>query len=376
MLALARNIPQAHASLTDGTLGALEVRRRRGLREDARGARLRPHRPARRRPRARLRDARRRLRPVRLGRALPRARRREGRDARTSSTRRRTSSRSTCPRRPRRAAGWTPRRSRRCSDGVRVINCARGELVDDDGAQGRAGLRQGRGRRARRLPARADHRLPAVRRLPERRRHAAPGRLDDRGAGPRGRADGRAGRGRADRRRRLDRRQHPGGLAEDMEVLGPFLPLVPRLGRARDGARGGLGRRPRRGRVPRPDRRARHAPADARRAQRRARRPHRGGGQPRQRAVAGRGARDRGLRAHARSSARDFTDLVRVTSSRGDERTRVVGTTLGRQHRPHLLEAWGQRFNLQIDEGTSRCSATATCRAWSAASAPRSASTA
>ena len=32
------------------------------------------------------------------------------------------------------------------------------------------------------------------------------------------------------------------------------------------------------------------------------------------------------------------------------ERVRVVGTTLGHQHRPHLLEAWGQRFNLQIDD--------------------------
>jgi D-3-phosphoglycerate dehydrogenase len=29
----------------------------------------------------------------------------------------------------------------------------------------------------------------------------------------------------------------------------------------------------------------------------------------------------------------------------------VVGSTLGRQNRPHLLEAWGQRFNLQLDEG-------------------------
>jgi D-3-phosphoglycerate dehydrogenase len=32
------------------------------------------------------------------------------------------------------------------------------------------------------------------------------------------------------------------------------------------------------------------------------------------------------------------------------ERVRVVGTTLGRLHRPHLLEAWGQRFNLQFDD--------------------------
>jgi D-3-phosphoglycerate dehydrogenase / 2-oxoglutarate reductase len=28
----------------------------------------------------------------------------------------------------------------------------------------------------------------------------------------------------------------------------------------------------------------------------------------------------------------------------------VVGTTLGQLHRPHLLEAWGQRFNLQMDD--------------------------
>ena len=49
--------------------------------------------------------------------------------------------------------------------------------------------------------------------------------------------------------------------------------------------------------------------------------------------------------------ARDFTDLVRISIVSGDERYRVAGTTLGRQHRPHLLEAWGQRFNLQLDDG-------------------------
>jgi D-3-phosphoglycerate dehydrogenase / 2-oxoglutarate reductase len=50
-----------------------------------------------------------------------------------------------------------------------------------------------------------------------------------------------------------------------------------------------------------------------------------------------------------RTSARDFTDLVRVTLVGGDKRLRVVGTTLGRRNRPHLLEAWGQRFNLQLE---------------------------
>ena len=54
-------------------------------------------------------------------------------------------------------------------------------------------------------------------------------------------------------------------------------------------------------------------------------------------------AADRGIELveSRRASARDFTDLVRVTVSSATERVRVVGTTLGRRHRPHLLEAWG-----------------------------------
>jgi D-3-phosphoglycerate dehydrogenase / 2-oxoglutarate reductase len=51
-----------------------------------------------------------------------------------------------------------------------------------------------------------------------------------------------------------------------------------------------------------------------------------------------------------RHVARDFTDLVRVTVVSGGDRTRVVGTTIGRRNRPHLLEAWGSRFNLQLED--------------------------
>jgi D-3-phosphoglycerate dehydrogenase len=47
-----------------------------------------------------------------------------------------------------------------------------------------------------------------------------------------------------------------------------------------------------------------------------------------------------------RTIARDFADLVRVTVGG----RRVVGTVLGRLNRPHLLEAWGQRFNLQLED--------------------------
>ena len=51
------------------------------------------------------------------------------------------------------------------------------------------------------------------------------------------------------------------------------------------------------------------------------------------------------------TSARDFSDLLRVTVvSGGGERTRVVGTLLGRRDRPHLLEAWGSRFNVQLED--------------------------
>jgi D-3-phosphoglycerate dehydrogenase / 2-oxoglutarate reductase len=64
-------------------------------------------------------------------------------------------------------------------------------------------------------------------------------------------------------------------------------------------------------------------------------------------------AEERGIGVSERkeSAARDFSDLVRITVVRGEERYRVAGTTLGRRNRPHLLEAWGQRFNLQLDEG-------------------------
>jgi D-3-phosphoglycerate dehydrogenase / 2-oxoglutarate reductase len=62
-------------------------------------------------------------------------------------------------------------------------------------------------------------------------------------------------------------------------------------------------------------------------------------------------AEERGIQISQTSTAqaRDFTDLVRVTIVSGGTRTRVVGTTFGRLHRPHLLEAWGSRFNIQLE---------------------------
>jgi D-3-phosphoglycerate dehydrogenase / 2-oxoglutarate reductase len=63
-------------------------------------------------------------------------------------------------------------------------------------------------------------------------------------------------------------------------------------------------------------------------------------------------AEERGIEVgeFKRNTARDYTDLVRVTVSSGSDDVRVVGTLIGRRNRPHLLEAWGQRFDLQLEE--------------------------
>jgi D-3-phosphoglycerate dehydrogenase / 2-oxoglutarate reductase len=50
------------------------------------------------------------------------------------------------------------------------------------------------------------------------------------------------------------------------------------------------------------------------------------------------------------TQAKDYSDLVRIKLIGSGDAVKVVGTTLGQLHRPHLLEAWGQRFNLQIDD--------------------------
>jgi D-3-phosphoglycerate dehydrogenase len=50
------------------------------------------------------------------------------------------------------------------------------------------------------------------------------------------------------------------------------------------------------------------------------------------------------------SSARDYADVVGVTVTCGEISVRVVGTLIGRRNRPHLLEAWGQRFDVQLEK--------------------------
>jgi D-3-phosphoglycerate dehydrogenase len=141
----------------------------------------------------------------------------------------------------------------------------------------------------------------------------------------------------------------PAVAAEDMEVLGPFLPLCRRLGRLAMGLAEAssvdrveaefLGRIAERDTRPlatavllgvlaghtEEEVNAVNAPSIA---------------------------EERGIECveTKRTSAREFADLVRVTVVSGEGRAKVVGTTLGSRARPHLLEAWGQRFNLQLED--------------------------
>ncbi len=50
------------------------------------------------------------------------------------------------------------------------------------------------------------------------------------------------------------------------------------------------------------------------------------------------------------TAARDYTDVVRVQVSSATGAVRVAGTLFGRQNRPHLIEAWGQRIDVQLEE--------------------------
>ncbi len=139
---------------------------------------------------------------------------------------------------------------------------------------------------------------------------------------------------------------------EDMDVLGPFVGLCRALGRIAVGLAPRHIDRARGKRVPGPHRRARHPAAGHPGAAWRAVRAHRRGGRRGQRARHGRGARHRALGDQADKRA-GLHRSVRVTVASGPESVRVVGTLIGHQHRPYLLEAWGQRFMVQLEENVT-----------------------
>jgi D-3-phosphoglycerate dehydrogenase / 2-oxoglutarate reductase len=237
----------------------------------------------------------------------------------------------------------------RCRDGVRIVNCARGELVDDDALK--AALDSGKVAGAA-LDVFAtepvtDHPLFGYSNVVVTP-HLAASTTE---------AQDRAGIQTAEQVVAAltggvvsTAVNIPAVSAEDMEVLGPFLPLARGLGRVAMGIAESTGvdrvELEYLGRIAERDTRlltlsvlngllAGHTDEEVNLVN------------------APTLAEERGIQISERTEAiaRDFTDLVRVTVVSGGVRTRVVGTTLGRRHRPHLLEAWGQRFNLQLDEG-------------------------
>ncbi len=139
----------------------------------------------------------------------------------------------------------------------------------------------------------------------------------------------------------------PAVSAEDMEVLGPYVPLAQRLGRIAAGLADNVERIEveHMGRIAERDTRlltlsvltgifAGRTEEDVNLVN------------------APTLAEERGIAVSERREtvARDYADLVRVTVIGSGEPIRVVGTTIGQLYRPHLLEAWGQRFDLQIDD--------------------------
>ena len=202
-------------------------------------------------------------------------------------------------------------------DGVRLVNAARGELVDEAALVDALQSRQGRGRGARRLLAGAVH--GAAARARQRRRHAASRRVDRRGAGPRRRDRRRAGRRGARRRARDERREHPGDRRGGARGARPVHPARREARPPRDGARRRAG--PTRssvttyGGLAGYDTRLLTVSALNGAFQGRADRPVNYVNAPLI-------ARERGIevREERSQSARDYTNLVRVEIRNGDER--------------------------------------------------------
>ena len=256
---------------------------------------------------------------------------------------------------------------------MRIINCARGELVDDDALK--AALDSGKVAGARSTCSRSepvtDHPLfgyPNVVVTP----HLAASTTE---------AQDRAGVQTAEQVVAAltggvvsTAVNIPAVSAEDMDVLGPFLPLAPR----RSGASAWRSPSPRASTGSRSSTSA-GSPSATRACSR---------SSVLNGLLAGHTdeevnlvnapslAEERGIQVSERREAvaRDFTDLVRVTFVCGGDRTRVVGTTLGQHAPPAPARGVGPAASTcRWTRATWRCSATRTCRAWSAASARRSA---
>ena len=207
LLALSRHIPQAHAALAQGRwersrFGGIELA---GKTLGVLGFGRIGQQVARRALGLEMRVVA--LRPVRVEGPLPRARRRARRVARRSLRSGGLRHAAPAAERRRRGSSIGADAFAKMRDGVRLVNAARGELVDEDALARGAALGQGRRGGARRLLDGAV--LGPAARARERRRDAAPRRVDRGGAGSRGRDRRGADRRRARGRPRHERGEHP-----------------------------------------------------------------------------------------------------------------------------------------------------------------------
>ena len=347
LMALAATCPRRMRADRRG-VGPLEVHGHRARRQDARHPRLRPHRPARGPARARVRHAGPRVRPLRRGGALPRARGGARRQLRRGLA---AADFITVhlPKTPETEDWLDAEAFAKMKDGVRVLNVARGPLVVDEDLKAAidSGKVAGAALDVFREEPTTDHPLfgyPNVIVSP----HLGASTAE---------ATDRAGYQAAEQVVAA----LTGGVVtsavnvpaigrEDAEALGPFLGLAGSLGRIAVALGEGTSvdglEVEYLGRVAERDTRLLTV-------------------QVLKGALAGHTeeqvndvnaptlAEERGISVAEtkRATARDFTDLVRVTVvSGGGARTRVVGTVLGRRDRPHLLEAWGSRFNVQLEQ--------------------------
>ena len=63
-------------------------------------------------------------------------------------------------------------------------------------------------------------------------------------------------------------------------------------------------------------------------------------------------AEERGIAVaeHKQSESEDFNQLVRVAVTTGNDRVEVAGTDFGPKNVPHLVEVYGQSFNIEIED--------------------------
>jgi D-3-phosphoglycerate dehydrogenase len=136
--------------------------------------------------------------------------------------------------------------------------------------------------------------------------------------------------------------------AEDMEVLGPFLPLATQLGRlAMELAEGSSVERIEAafmGRIAEFDTRLLSLAVIVGALQGRTEQQVNLVNAPSM-------AEERGIVVEEKSvtEAQDFNELIRVTVMAGDERVAVAGTGIGPQRVPHLVEVHGQRFTVELE---------------------------